>query len=68
MTGAQVTFYAVALGVSVGGTVWVYPGVRKHSDSAKNSLLAAFMASTLAGTTLALVAASVVNALLTWVG
>lgn len=68
MNGAEATFYVVAIGASVGGTVWLYPSVRKHAQSAKNSLLAAAMASLLAGTALALVAASVVNALLSLAG
>jgi len=68
MTGAQATFYAVIVLSSVGGTALVYPKVRKHAQSSKNSLLAASMASLLAGTALALVAASVVNAILTLAG
>ena len=63
MSGAQVTFYAVSLSVCVAGTALVYPGVRKQSESTKNSLLAAFMASALAGTALAFVVSSIVNAI-----
>ncbi len=62
------TFYAVAVGASVLGTALLYPGVRQHSASAKNSLLAASMAAVLAATALALVVSALFNAASAWWG
>lgn len=63
MSGPQITFYVVTLGLSVLGTAVLYPGVRRHAESAKNSLLAAFMASALGATAMALVISALYNAL-----
>lgn len=68
MSGAEATFYVVAVGATAAGTVLLYPGVRKHAQTAKNSLIAALMASMLGATALALVTAAIVNAILTYAG
>lgn len=62
------TFYGVTVAATVLGTALLYPGVRKHSTSAKNSLLAASMAAVLAATALALVVSALFNAASTWFG
>jgi hypothetical protein len=62
MTAAQMTFYAVTAGASALGTAALYPGIRTHAQTAKNALLAAFMAAVLASTALAFVVSAVVNA------
>ncbi len=64
MTGAQMTFYVVTAGASALGTAALYPGIRKHAETAKNALLAAFMAALLGATALALVVSAMANAVL----
>jgi hypothetical protein len=61
VTGAALTFYGV-LALSPLFALWLYPGVKKHAASRRDSALAAVMASTLFCAGLALFAAWVVNA------
>lgn len=62
MTAAQLTFWVLVVGLSLGLTLFFYPGVRRHAQSSGQSLLASLMAAALCATGLALSAAFVVNA------
>lgn len=63
MTAPQLTFWVVTVGGAAVGTALTYPGVRKHAATARSSLLAAFMASSMAATGLGFFCGVVVNAL-----
>lgn len=58
----QVTFWVVLLGGTTWGTVAFYPGVLRHAQSRRDSVLAAFMASLLGATALGLFLSMLVNA------
>ena len=57
----QVTFWVVTLGGTALGTVTFYPGVLRHARSRRDSVIAAFMASLLGATALALFLSTLVN-------
>lgn len=61
MNAAQITFLAIFLGVSPLLTALLYPGVKKHAASRKDSWLAAAMAALLFSAFLALFFAFLVN-------
>ena len=62
MTAAQMMFWTIVVGGSVGLTAGFYPGVAKHAASSKDAMLAAAMAGVLTAISLALAASAVVNA------
>lgn len=59
---AQLVFWSIALGLSLALTWVLYPGVRRRAASARDGLIATFMASALFSTSVALVVAAVVHA------
>ncbi|MEM7678431.1 MAG: hypothetical protein AAF449_20765 [Myxococcota bacterium] len=60
---AQVTFWLVTIGGSVGLTGTFFPGVAKHAASNRDAFLAAAMAGVLCALTGAFAASALVNAL-----
>jgi hypothetical protein len=60
VSGAQLTFYGV-LALSPVVALWLYPGVRAHARSRRDSALAAAMAAALACAGLALAASWAVH-------
>ncbi len=63
MSAAQLTFWGIVVGGSMGLTASFYPGVAKHAASAKDAMIASAMAGVLCATTTALAVSAVVNAI-----
>lgn len=68
MTTPQLTFWGILVGLSILLTLVVYPGVKRHAASRRDSILASFMASALFSAAVALVVSSIVNAVGTNMG
>ena len=64
MTTPQITFWAVTVGLSAVLTVVMFPGVKRHAESDRDSWIAAFMASALFSTFVGWIVSAAVNALL----
>ncbi len=62
MSAPQLTFVTITVGLSILLTVVMYPGVKRHAHSRRDSAIASFMASALFSTFVGLVVASIVNA------
>ncbi len=64
MTTPQIVFWSTTVGLCAVLTVVMFPGVKRHAESARDSWIASFMASALFSTSVGFVVSAIVNAVL----